>query len=90
MTYILGFNHQSRNILKKYDAYLSDGRIVSFGSKGYSQYHDKIGFYRDLDNLDKEKRKLYRKRHSNIITKDGRRAIDIRFRPAWFSLHYLW
>ena len=63
---------------------------VNFGDKRYEQYHDKIGLYSKLDHNDKVRRANYRKRHSAIRKKDGRRAIDVKYSPAWFSYHYLW
>ena len=73
----------------KYTAIINNKRI-NFGDKRYQQYHDKIGLYKDLDHNDKQRRANYRRRHSAIRTKLGKRAIDIKYSPAWFSYHYLW
>ena len=67
-----------------------ENRRVNFGDKRYEQYHDKIGLYSNLDHNDKQRRANYRKRHSAIRKRDGRRAIDVKYTRAWFSYHYLW
>jgi hypothetical protein len=74
----------------KYSAILGNGKIVNFGDKRYQQYYDKIGLYKSLNHLDKERRRLYRKRHQAILNKDGIQAYKIKYSPAWFSYHYLW
>lgn len=79
-------NHKYTAIINKNGKTL----YVNFGDKRYQHYHDKIGLYSHLDHNDKERRKRYIKRHSAIINKNGMHAIDIKYSPAWFSLHYLW
>ena len=73
----------------KYTAIIKDKK-VNFGDKRYEHYHDKIGLYSHLDHNDKKRRANYRKRHSAILTKDGKKAISIKYSPAWFSYRYLW
>jgi hypothetical protein len=73
----------------KYTAIIKDKK-VNFGDKRYEHYHDKIGLYSHLDHNDKKRRASYRKRHSAILTKDGKKAISIKYSPAWFSYKYLW
>ena len=87
ITFIRGpANHKYTAIINK------NGKTynVNFGDKRYEHYHDKIGLYSHLDHNDKERRKRYIKRHSAIINKDGKKAISIKYSPAWFSLRYLW
>lgn len=67
-----------------------DGKKVHFGDTRYQHYKDKIGLYSHLDHLDKERRRRYRTRHSNIILSDGIPAYKRKYSPAWFSYHYLW
>ena len=74
----------------KYTAILPDGRRVSFGDRRYQHYKDRIGLWKALDHNDRKRRANYRKRHAAIRTNDGRRAIDIKYSPAWFSYRYLW
>jgi hypothetical protein len=77
------FKAPSRREHKKYDVYDSDDKyIVSFGDNRYNQYHDKIGYYKDKDTHDPERRRLYRERHKNDI-------LD-RPTPGFFSMNYLW
>jgi len=79
---------------KKYVAYPiingKYGKSIHFGSIGYEQYKDKIGFYKDLDHLDKKRRQNYRIRHSAIKKKDGSLAINDPLSPAFLSFHLLW
>ena len=81
---------------KKYKAILSNGKSVHFGNKGSEHYKDKVPkskggqLYKHLNHLDKKRRQNYIERHSGIKLKDGRRAVDVKFTPAWFSLKYLW
>ncbi len=74
----------------KYTAILPNGAHVNFGDRRYQHFRDKIGLWKSLDHLDKKRRANYRKRHSSIRNKAGKRAVDIKYSPAWFSYHYLW
>ena len=65
---------------KKYD-YVENNKKTSFGAKGYQDY---------LDHKDNERRKNYRKRHSGIYTKEGKKAIGIKGSPAYLSYNLLW
>ena len=44
---------------KLYDVYHGNTFILSFGEKGNRHYKDKFGYYKDLDHLDKTKRKSF-------------------------------
>lgn len=57
------------------------GKKINFGSRGMQDY---------LDHKDSKRREAYRKRHSAIKTKSGKRAIDIKGSPAWLSFNLLW
>lgn len=78
--HIKGHIVNSTNSKKKYDLVL-DNKKISFGAKGYKDF---------LDTNDKTKRKAYRARHSNIYTKDGKKAINIKYSPAYLSYNLLW
>jgi hypothetical protein len=81
---------------KKYIAILPDGKRVPFGARGYQHYKDSVpkrlggGKWSSKDHLDKDRRKNYRSRHAGMRNKDGRRSIDVKYSPAWFSYHFLW
>jgi hypothetical protein len=79
----------STNPNKKYDIVVN-GKKISFGSRTYQHYHDKIGMYSSLDHNDPIRRQAYRNRHSKILLADGRPAYKVKYTPAWFSWNYLW
>lgn len=58
-----------------------DGKIIHFGAKGSNTY---------IEGAPIEKRNAYRARHQKIFLKDGRRAIDVKYSPAWLSYYILW
>lgn len=58
-----------------------NGKTIHFGDKNSLTY---------LEQPDKKKRDAYIARHSKIMLKDGTRAIDKLYSPAWFSLKILW
>jgi len=58
-----------------------DNKKVHFGAKKSITY---------LEGASEEKRKNYKLRHSKIYTKDGVRAIDIKYSPAMLSNSILW
>jgi hypothetical protein len=67
---------------KKYDAFNKEGKkIASFGDKRYQHYFDKIGYYSDLNHLDKERKRLYYARHGKEAKKGT---------PKYFSHNILW
>jgi hypothetical protein len=86
----------SSNKTKKYTAHLPSGKNVHFGARGYQHYKDQVpkklggGKWSNKDHLDPKRRKNYRARHAGVINKDGKRAIDVKYSPAWFSYYFLW
>lgn len=66
---------------KKYDVFVNQKYLVSFGDKRYEQYFDKIGFYRSKDHNNEKRRQLYYKRHGEA---------GLPFTAKWFSHRYLW
>jgi hypothetical protein len=75
------FRVPKRRSNKKYDVYKDGEFLVSFGSNTNQQYKDKIGYYKDLNHLDKDKRKRFYDRFGK----------NPKFESAlWFSSKYLW
>ena len=58
-----------------------DGKVIHFGARDSQTY---------LEGASKQKRDAYRARHSKIFLKDGTRAIDKLYSPAWLSMKILW
>jgi hypothetical protein len=72
---------RSTNPRKKWSTVTPKGKKVHWGSptmEDYTQHHDK------------SRRKNYRSRHAGILLKDGTRAIDKKWSPAWLSYHVTW
>lgn len=72
---------------KKYDVFLNINKIkkfiVSFGDTRYQHYYDKIGFYKNLNHNDKNRRKRYIQRHKND-------NINNPFMAGFWSFQFLW
>lgn len=68
---------------KKYSVYnKSNGKyITSFGALNYEHFKDKIGHYKSLNHLDKQRRKLYFQRHGHTTDKTS---------AKYFSNKFLW
>ena len=84
ITYII--KAPSRRKGKKYDVYVGNDEpkyLLSFGALGYEQYHDKFGYYKELDHNDPKRRELYRSRHFKDMKDDPSYAGNW----AW---NYLW
>lgn len=65
----------SKKATKKWDAVFSDGKVVSFGAKGYEDY---------TIHHDEERRERYRLRHAKDL-KGG----DVRT-PGYLAYYVLW
>lgn len=65
---------------KKYDVYRNGKYVLSFGDRRYGQYHDKLGFYWNLDHFDPARRANYYARHGPATYKSAK----------WYSHRYLW
>jgi len=74
---------------KKYSVITPKGRLIHFGARGYEHYFDRFGKYSHLNHLDKERRRLYRLRHSKVRDKYGF-AYKNKESPAYYSYRYLW
>lgn len=68
---------------KKYDVYLDDKYITSYGDKRYQHFKDKFGLYSHLNHNDEKRRESYRKRHQNDYIDDPNYA-------GYWSYNYLW
>jgi len=68
---------------KKYDVYLNDKYLLSFGDKRYQHYYDKFLFYSHLNHLNEYRRKLYRERHKNDYINNPNK-------PGFWAYNYLW
>lgn len=66
---------------KKLRLTLMDGSRIDFGAKGSQTY---------LEGASEAKKRAFQSRHSKIRLKDGSRAIDMKYSPAWLSWHILW
>jgi hypothetical protein len=80
----------------KYTAILPNGKRVNFGHRDYQHYKDSVPrhlggkLWSHKDHGNAVRRENYRKRHGGMRCKDGKRCIDVKYSPAWFSYHYLW
>lgn len=80
----------------KYTAHLKNGKKVNFGHKDYQHYKDQVpvskggGIWSHKNHLNDQRRENYRKRHSGVKTKSGKKAYQVELSPSWFSYHYLW
>lgn len=71
---------RSSRVGKKVEVVIN-GRTIHFGASSSMTY---------LEGASKQKRDQYRKRHGEVRLKDGGRAIDVKYSPAWLSWHVLW
>ena len=72
--------YKSRNKNKKW-CMTHKNKEICWGHpdmQDYTQHHDKI------------RRKNFRRRFSGILLKDGSRAIDKRYSPAWLAYYVTW
>lgn len=69
---------------KKYDVYNKENKyLLSFGDIRYHHYKDKIGYFKDLDHNDKNRRRNYRLRHRNDNINNPNYA-------GYWAWNYLW
>lgn len=66
---------------KKLKILTPSNKWVHFGAKNSTTF---------IEGASEKKRNSYRARHSKIILKDGRRAIDVKYSPAFLSWNLLW
>jgi hypothetical protein len=86
-------NYTIKNILvakdgkHKYVAILENKQTkrekkIPFGDISYEHYRDALGFYSDLDHMDKKRQANFLSRHAKNIAH--------KFSSGWFSKVYLW
>jgi len=95
--YFIEFFPTPEQSKKKYKAviYNDEGKKVKtlqFGSKGYEQYRDNtpLKLYSNLDHNDIRRKMNYRKRHSKILTKNGKPAYKDPLQASYYSFNFLW
>ena len=71
---------------KKYDVFLDDKKILSFGDINYQHYKDKLGYFSRLNHFDTKRRKSYRTRHQF----DKGVVLDNPNYSGWWSFNILW
>lgn len=80
---------------KKYSVFVrskqGNKKLIHFGARKYQHFRDSVSNrYLHLNHLDEERKERYQKRHKGIRLKSGKRAIDDRNQPAYYSFKYLW
>jgi len=65
-------------------------KTVHFGARNMEQFKDRTGIWKSKDHGDKQRRENFRTRMAGIKKKDGTRAIDDVFSPAYHAYHILW
>lgn len=72
---------------KKYMYELPNNKKIHFGAYGLNDY---VMYLHDGNPEANIRRKAYQSRHEKVMLKNGVKAIDVKFSPAWFSWHVLW
>ncbi len=67
-----------------------NGKKIHFGNPNYEQYKDKTGIWKELDHLDKNRRKNYLTRSAGIKNKEGKLTKDMETSPNYHSRLILW
>ena len=75
---------------KKYDVYKDGIYLVSFGSKYYQQFKDKLGYYKQLDHGDPVRRASYLARSKGIKNKQGQLTWNNKNSANYWSRTILW
>lgn len=78
---IVGTLQLATNEKKKLVLIRPNGPSVNFGLKGSKTF---------LEGASEQKKSAYLARHNKILLKDGRRAVDVKYSPAWLSKRILW
>jgi hypothetical protein len=65
-------------------------KTVHFGARSMEHFKDRSGIWKSKDHGDAQRRKNFRSRMGGIKKKDGSRAVDDVFSPAYHSLRILW
>lgn len=82
---------------KKYMTRTPKGKLIHFGGikadgTPYEQFRDTtgLGLYSRYDHNDITRRRLYRKRHREILTTEGKPAYKDKESSSYYSWNYLW
>ena len=70
-----------------------DGKKIHFGGdprKGIQHYKDKTGIWKELDHLDKKRRKNYLTRAKGIRNKEGELTYTNPLSPNYHAIRILW
>ncbi len=65
-------------------------KTIHFCARNMEQFKDRTGIWKSKDHGDKQRRQNFRTRMAGIKKKDGKRAIDDVFSPAYHAYHILW
>lgn len=65
-------------------------KTVHFGARSMEHFKDQTGIWKSKDHGDAQRRKNFRSRMGGIKKKDGSRAVDDPFSPAYHALRILW
>ena len=67
-----------------------NGKTIHFGAMNYQHYKDKTGFYKSKDHLDKDRRRRYLARASNIKNKFGKLTKSDPNSANYHAIRILW
>ena len=84
------FNYEKSTRKDKKLMVIVDGKKIHFGARNMEHYKDKTGLWKELDHLDKKRRKNYLARSGGIRNKEGKLTKDIETSPNYHSIRILW
>jgi len=65
-------------------------RTIHFGARNMEHFKDRTGIWKSKDHGDKDRRKSFRARMGGIKLKDGSKAVNNPFSPAYHAQRILW
>lgn len=84
------FNYEKSTRKDKKLMVIVNGKKIHFGNPNYQHYKDKTGLWKELDHLDKKRRKNYLSRSGGIRNKEGKLTKDIESSPNYHAIRILW
>ena len=84
------FNYEKSTRKDKKLMVIVDGKKIHFGARNMEHYKDKTGLWKELDHLDKKRRKNYLARSGGIRNKEGKLTKDIESSHNYHSIRILW
>jgi len=84
------FNYEKSTRKDKKLMVIVDGKKIHFGARNMEHYKDKTGLWKELDHLDKKRRKNYLARSGGIRNKEMKLTKDIESSPNYHSIRILW